>query len=394
MDISAHEIADLFPSMSEEEYKSLKESISSEGLLEPVWLYDGKILDGRHRYRACQELGVQPDTRVFDGSESEALALALALNLDRRHMSTDQKAALAAEIEAYESEQIGGQGSRTDLTSGNNSTSGRARKKAAEKVSTNPRYVSDAKKIRQDAPDVFDRMKEGRYGSMADAKRVAELDTDTREQVNRSIDQGEEVDTKTVARKAKRKRSREQRTAKIKEQENETPGLEELDRRFGVVLADPPWSYDFSRSDSRKVENQYPTLQSGEIGDFPVGEIVTNDSILFLWTTSPKLQEGMQVMRQWGFAYKTCLVWDKKTIGMGYYARSRHELLLVGKRGEIPPPEPDSRPESVIRAKRGPHSKKPDEVYAVIERMYPDLSKIELFARSKRDGWTSWGNQV
>ena len=119
-----------------------------------------------------------------------------------------------------------------------------------------------------------------------------------------------------------------------------------------------------------------------------------NRTVLFLWTTSPKLREGLQIVDAWGFEYRTCMVWVKDRIGMGYYARQQHELLLIGARGNIPAPPPAVRPPSVIHAPRTEHSAKPDEAYEVIERMYPDYPKCELFQRRPRDGWVGWGNQI
>jgi N6-adenosine-specific RNA methylase IME4 len=88
------------------------------------------------------------------------------------------------------------------------------------------------------------------------------------------------------------------------------------------------------------------------------------------------------------------MVWVKDRIGMGYYARQRHELLLIGRRGDIAVPDPEDRPDSVIEAPRLEHSAKPEEAYAAIVRMYPDLPRIELFARGARDGWAVWGNEA
>jgi len=88
------------------------------------------------------------------------------------------------------------------------------------------------------------------------------------------------------------------------------------------------------------------------------------------------------------------MCWVKDKIGMGYYARNRHELLLIAKRGNMPVPQPSDRPDSVVSAPRQAHSAKPDEFYAIIERMYPGVPKIELFSRGKRDGWAVWGNQL
>jgi N6-adenosine-specific RNA methylase IME4 len=115
---------------------------------------------------------------------------------------------------------------------------------------------------------------------------------------------------------------------------------------------------------------------------------------LFLWATSPKLSEALEVIKAWGFEYRTNMVWIKDQIGMGYYARQQHGLLLIAKRGNLPMPLPENRPASVIHAARQKHSAKPVEFYEAIERMYPTLPKIELFARRQRKGWAAWGAEV
>lgn len=164
--------------------------------------------------------------------------------------------------------------------------------------------------------------------------------------------------------------------------------------RYSVIYADPPWQYDFSVSDSREIENQYPTMPVNEICALPIPGIAAGDCVMFMWATSPKLVEAMQVLTAWGFTYKTCMVWVKDKIGMGYYARQQHELLLIATQGNLPTPDPGNRPASVIKAPRGEHSAKPAVVYELLERMYPNLNKIELFSRNARAGWKAWGNQA
>jgi N6-adenosine-specific RNA methylase IME4 len=116
------------------------------------------------------------------------------------------------------------------------------------------------------------------------------------------------------------------------------------------------------------------------------------EAVLFCWTTAPQTQNAIDLIRAWSFEYKTGWVWVKDQIGMGYYSRSRHELLLIATRGEPPLPAPGDRPDSVITAPRGVHSEKPREVYERIDRMYPRARKRELFARQQRPGWLpAWG---
>ncbi len=131
-----------------------------------------------------------------------------------------------------------------------------------------------------------------------------------------------------------------------------------------------------------------------DLCELPVSSITTSDCILYLWATSPLLEQAMQLIKAWGFAYQSCAVWVKDKIGPGYWWRQQHELLLVATKGNPPKPAEADRFSSVLHAPRGEHSKKPEEMYERIERMYPELPKIELFARTTREGWQSWGNEV
>jgi N6-adenosine-specific RNA methylase IME4 len=161
---------------------------------------------------------------------------------------------------------------------------------------------------------------------------------------------------------------------------------------FDVLYADPPWRYEQVRTDSRAIENQYPTMELGDI--CALQPPVCDDAILFLWTTAPKLTEAAQVIDAWGFNYRTAMFWVKDRIGMGHYVRQRAEPLLIAKRGDMPTPETSCRPDSVVEAPRGEHSVKPDIFYELIETMYPGRRYGELFARRRRPGWAAWGNEI
>lgn len=171
------------------------------------------------------------------------------------------------------------------------------------------------------------------------------------------------------------------------------PVLAELGR-FSVILADPPWQYE-NQGEHRQgiLEYQYPSMSIADLCALPVSDVAYDDAMLFLWTTSPKLEEAFEVVKAWGFNYRTSMVWVKDRIAMGYYARQQHELLLIAKRGEVPTPAPDARPPSVLYGAVTEHSRKPEQVYELIEGMYPKLPKVELFARAPRPGWKAWGNE-
>lgn len=172
------------------------------------------------------------------------------------------------------------------------------------------------------------------------------------------------------------------------ERNRETPPLP--DGEFNVILADPPWDYRVTLEGSP--EEHYPTMSSEEITSLKIP--AAEDAILFLWSPNPKLDEALPVLEAWGFTYKTNMAWVKNRVGLGFYVRSKHELLLIGTRGKIGAPDESNRPNSVIEANSGAHSVKPQIVYELIEQMYPQGKYLELFARQKREGWIAWGNEI
>ena len=174
---------------------------------------------------------------------------------------------------------------------------------------------------------------------------------------------------------------------------NESPGSASAPATgYQVIYADPPWRYGFSKSNSRAIEAKYPTMTTAEICALSVPS--ATDSVLYLWAVAPKIGEALEVMKAWGFEYKSCAVWDKELPGMGYWFRGQHELLMVGVRGKVSPPLPSLRVSSVMRYRRGRHSAKPPQIRQMIDDWFPSKTKLEMFAREKPEGWHVFGNEV
>ena len=189
--------------------------------------------------------------------------------------------------------------------------------------------------------------------------------------------------------------AREIRNRIIRENRNNiiTHAPQEIVGKFTVILADPPWEYDFTASENRSTENHYPKMTIEELYDLYIP--AEDNSVLFLWAPASQIQNALNMMNAWGFLYRTSAVWDKEIIGMGYYFRNKHEMLLMGIRGEFKTPQPEDRPPSIYKERRTTHSKKPDYYYDMIEKMYPNERYLELFARKRyNDKWTVWGNQI
>lgn len=199
-----------------------------------------------------------------------------------------------------------------------------------------------------------------------------------------------ELQAEAAARKRETRAERERETAaKI----SALP-----DQRFGVIYADPEWRFEpYSRESGmdRAPENHYATSPTEAIKERNVGSIAAEDCALFLWATAPMLPDALDVMAAWGFSYKSQIVWVKDRIGTGYWARSKHEILLIGTRGSVPAPSPGTQPQSAIEAPVGAHSAKPEVFAEIIERLFPNIPKIELNRRgTPRPGWAAWGAEA
>jgi len=169
---------------------------------------------------------------------------------------------------------------------------------------------------------------------------------------------------------------------------------------FDVIYADPPWRYDFD-VESRATEKHYPTLTVNEICKLRdkkkrrIQDVFDTNAILYLWATAPKLNEALVVLQYWGFVYKTNMIWVKDKIGLGWYCRNQHEILLIAEKGDMPLPENGLRPPSVLNYPRNTHSTKPKEYYDLIEKMYPHRKYLEVFGLDNhRPNWTVFGNDI
>ena len=174
-------------------------------------------------------------------------------------------------------------------------------------------------------------------------------------------------------------------------------------QKFGTILADPPWQFvnrTGKMAPEHKRLSRYETLKLDIIKNLPVRSVSADQSHLYLWVPNALLLEGLEVMKSWGYIYKTNLVWHKirkdggpDGRGVGFYFRNTTELVLFGVRGHLRTLPPGRKQVNIIRAQKREHSRKPDELYSIIESCSPG-PYLELFARGKRNHWTQWGNEV
>jgi N6-adenosine-specific RNA methylase IME4 len=169
---------------------------------------------------------------------------------------------------------------------------------------------------------------------------------------------------------------------------------------YDILYADPPWDYDGrtqhnGMSDTGSAISHYTTMTLTDMKKMDLKSICKKDCLLFMWSSSPHLPLAIDLMKAWGFEYKTiAFVWDKGRVNPGYYTMSQCEICIVGKRGTIPSPRGARNIKQFLSEVRGRHSAKPAEIRTRITQMFPTQKKLELFSREKIEGWDCFGNEV
>jgi N6-adenosine-specific RNA methylase IME4 len=169
------------------------------------------------------------------------------------------------------------------------------------------------------------------------------------------------------------------------------------DKKYGVIYCDPEWKHlVWSETTGNDRAPLYPTSTHAELTQRDVASLAADDCAMFMWTTNQHLIEALALMAHYGFTYRSHYIWLKPRIGMGFWNRSKHEVLLIGVRGKVPAPAPGTQWDSVIAADPPSrlHSAKPEVFAEMIESYFPGVPKIELNARVRRDGWDCWGDEA
>lgn len=172
---------------------------------------------------------------------------------------------------------------------------------------------------------------------------------------------------------------------------------------YGTILADPPWRFanrTGKMAPEHKRLTRYNTLKFKEIQEIPVKDFAAEQSHLYLWVPNALLVEGLKTVEAWGFEYKTNIIWHKirkdggpDGRGVGFYFRNTTEIVLFGIKGKLRTLKPGRSQVNIIKTRKREHSRKPDELYEIIEACSPG-PYLELFARGSRKGWSQWGNEV
>lgn len=357
--LESHKFADIFPMTEGESFENLKKDIQEQGLQQTIVLFEGKILDGRNRFKACKDLGIEPRFEEYKGDKP--LEFVISGNLHRRHLTPSQRAVLALEVmPMLEEEARKRQGTRSDLM-GKIPLGSKPENKSAVKASkifqVDESYIRQAKKLKE---------------------------TGQEEKINQLWS-----GTKNLSEVKK-----EQRAEKIAKQreEIEKETFEKPTGEYDVIVIDPPWNYQDDSiydADGFRGTCPYPTMSIEQIKNIKIPS--KEDCIVWLWTTNKHIFDCREILEEWGFEIKSILTWDKQHIGTGRWLRSQTEHCILAIKGK--PFFNNTKWSTLISEKRTEHSTKPEIFYKMVEEICAGR-KLDYFARKKREGWDVYGDEV
>jgi N6-adenosine-specific RNA methylase IME4 len=390
----------IFPEASAEDFERLKSDIAANGFdaKQPITLYQGEIIDGWNRQRACDQLGITPAYVTFQGNDAEAVAFVMRTN-KRRNLTSSQWSCIAAEaddllaviaerVEKERREKQSAKQSNPRLDPAANVTSqveqnherylsdkklsdshhaNTTPTKAAELFNTNRTYVNQAVKAKKENPEIFEKVKAGEI-NWTQAKRIE--------------------------KEEKRESRREENRAKVAEAT--TPEeIAESGAKFATIMIDPPWDWgdEGDQDQLGRARPDYATMSKEQLLALPLPDLADDDCHLYLWITNRSLPKGFELMERWGFRYVTAITWAKPHFGMGNYFRGQTEHVLFGVKGSQPLRRKDVGTLFQAARGKGGHSSKPPEFYKLVESCSPG-PYLEMFSRSEREGWKTWGENA
>jgi N6-adenosine-specific RNA methylase IME4/ParB-like chromosome segregation protein Spo0J len=329
----AHPAAELVPLLEGEAFDALVADIKTKGLLHPITLFEDKILDGRNRFRACLEAAVEPRFGAYQGEDP--VAFVISANIERRHLDESQRAMCAARLATLK------RGSNQHSVEGAHICAP-SQGEAATRLLVSRRLVQRAREVLDSGEPELVRAVD--RGAIA-VSLAADLVKQSRET------QLEAAREPTRAPLLIKQKVRAEKEAALAQRQLALPN-----ERFGVVYANPPWRFEpYSRETGLNIapDNHYATATLQAITELDVASIAADDSVLLIWATVPMLPQALETLRV-----------------------------------------PGTQASSLVLAPVGSHSEKPEVFCRLIEDYFPNLPKIELFARRRREGWRVWGAEA
>lgn len=375
MDLKINEeFKSLIPKLTAEEYEGLEASIIQEGCRDKILTWKGYIIDGHNRYEICNKHSIAFEVLEKDNFETEADVKMWMINnqFNRRNLPIATRLKLAYRLKEIEAEKA------------------KIRELAGVKrdnTENNPYPL-----VGKGAQQTSNVQSRGTLGEIAKMAGVGHSTAEQYDAIQRKGTEEQKAQVDAGDSSIKKVYTQIQRAERLEKYKT----TEWPEGKYRVIYADPPWKYGDERSGGSYggAIDHYPTMSKEELLNLPVKDLADDDAVLFIWATSPLFQDSFDILESWGFKYKTQFIWDKVKHNMGYYNSVRHEHLLIATKGSC---TPDNKKlfDSVQTIERtDKHSEKPEEFREIIETLYTDGNKIELFGRKKVEGWDVYGNEV
>lgn len=373
------ELEILIPPLTSEEFKQLERNILEEGIRDPLVTWNGILVDGHNRYRIATEYDIDYETVEKEFADMNAVKEWMINNqFGRRNLNNYQRSVLALQLEDV----FKAKAKENLVLSGENYGKG-------TQISANP--IIQKVETRQEIAKVAN-------VSHDTISKVKKIEATASPEIKAKVSTGQ-ISINEAYKEIKKEEKIDERKKDIEKQlfDIESGNLPELIGKYEVIAIDPPWAYEekggLSTTDynpeTTRGATPYPTMKVNEIKEINLP--LTDNAVLFLWTTHAFLKDSFEILEHWNLKYKATLVWDKERMGMGRTIRLQCEFCLIAFKGN--PIFNGSSERDIIREARREHSRKPDAFYQYVERCTIGR-KLEYFSREKRTNWEIYGNEV
>lgn len=374
--MNPHPLAAMFPLMTGPAFEDLRADIGKHGLREPIVTYEGKVLDGRNRLRACIETDTPPVFREWDGSDP--LAFVLSANLHRRHLDESQRAMVAATLANLKNGQRADQAASIEAAC--------TQDRAAELLNVSRSALQRAQRVNaQGITELAQKVQAGEL-SVSAAADIASLRQDEQ---RRLIDADDPIAVLQASKAIRARKAIENQRTK-QELQTRILALPPPDGMYRTIVVDPPWPMQKIERDLRpdQVGFDYPTMTLAAIEDLDIP--AAEDCHLYLWTTQKFLFDAGEILKRWGFRYHFAMVWKKPGGPKPYnWPLLNCEFVLFGRKGTFDFLDTKAFC-TCFEAPRRQHSRKPDEFYDTVRGVSPG-PRLDMFSREPREGFDQYG---
>ena len=373
--------------LSNEEFEKLEASILSEGIRDPLVVWQGILLDGYHRYKIAQEHGLDYKTVEVELPDRDTAKEWILVNQLGRRNLTEQEASYyrgklysaRKQHQFIHPKSVGQNVPRSDTA-----------EELGKEYGVNGRTIKRDEQFSKAVDKVADEI--GEEAKQAILSGQAKVPKESVEQLIEIKQVAPEFIEPILSGELPISKAMRE----IQRNKNESKPKPELPKgKYRVIYADPPWPVGSITMDKWKspIEDKYPTMSIEDIGNLPINELAADECSLFLWTTHTFLPDALRLIEEWGFKYFCCITWDK---GNGWTQNGFHkrtEFLLYAYKGGINIDQYGQAIPTIITEPSTQHSKKPDTIRELIKNKTPE-PRLEMFARGNYEGWLCWGNEV